>query len=127
MSGEPTTEPNDGRVGFRDIYRAVNESESRIKEHMTLLLLPVVTQVADHENRIRTIETQGSDEARQALARTDLLDTRLTIVENAQNATVERRTGSLAILSAQRSFIILIGVIATLFLTILILLDRVAK
>lgn len=40
------------KVGFRDIYRAVGESESRIKEHVSLVLLPITQAVADHEKRI---------------------------------------------------------------------------
>lgn len=58
-----------GKVGFRDIYRAVGESETRIKEHISLVLLPISTQLADHESRlvnhegrIKTIEDKDKDE-----------------------------------------------------------------
>lgn len=50
-ASDDSTSP-EARVGFRDIYRAVGESESRIKEHMSLVLMPITSAVADHEKRI---------------------------------------------------------------------------
>lgn len=50
MSADDQTQSD--KVGFRDIYRAVGESESRIKEHVSLVLLPITQAVADHEKRI---------------------------------------------------------------------------
>lgn len=67
---EPT--PSD-KVGFRDIYRAVGESESRIKEHISLVLLPITAAVADHETRLRTIEDNVAVDARSALKAATLL------------------------------------------------------
>lgn len=118
MSDETTTEETraDGRVGFRDIYRAVNESEARIKEHISLVLLPISATIADHEIRIRTIETDGSQEARDALAATVVLDGRVSTVEKHiaadVNAGLERRrigdlsTRTLAALILVSNFII---------------------
>jgi hypothetical protein len=63
------------KVGFRDIYRAVGESESRIKEHISLVLLPLTTQMADHETRLRNIEENGSAEAREAMQKAAILAT----------------------------------------------------
>lgn len=90
------------KVGFRDIYRAVEGAESRIKEHISLALLPFATQLAehsgklaDHEGRIRAIEELGSTEARLALANTVELDARVTVVEKdidaGREAGIERR------------------------------------
>jgi hypothetical protein len=51
-----TDDTSNERVGFRDIYRAVTESETRIKEHISLVLLPLATQIADHELRLSKVE-----------------------------------------------------------------------
>jgi hypothetical protein len=83
------------KVGFRDIYRAVGESETRIKEHISLVLLPLTSTLADHEKRLRIIEEEGSDEARLALARATAVELRVTAVEAWKNdlisAGLERR------------------------------------
>lgn len=64
--------PNE-KVGFRDIYRAVGESESRVKEHITLILLPITTAVADHEGRLRSIEESVAPLARDAASKATIL------------------------------------------------------
>jgi len=46
----------DGRVGFRDIYRAVTESEVRVTAAIERATAPINVAVADHEIRIRAIE-----------------------------------------------------------------------
>lgn len=69
---ETPPEPQE-KVGFRDIYRAVGESETRIKEHISLTLLPIVNSLADHEIRLRNIEEKGSVEAREAMAKAEVL------------------------------------------------------
>lgn len=83
------------KVGFRDIYNAVGDSEKRIKEHVSLALLPLTLAMADHEARIRSIEEKGSDEARAALAAAEVLGTRVTVIEKSMSdvvsAGVERR------------------------------------
>lgn len=61
------------RVGFRDIYNAVGDSEKRIKEHVSLALLPLSMAMADHETRIRLIEEKGSNEAREAMAKAEII------------------------------------------------------
>src|SRR3954471_15863943 len=80
MSDQQPPEPQE-KVGFRDIYRAVGESEARIKEHISLVLLPLTSTLADHEKRLRIIEEEGSDEARLALARATAVELRVTAVE----------------------------------------------
>jgi hypothetical protein len=123
--------PNDdkmdsGRVGYRDIYRAVGESEARIKEHITLVMLPITAAVADHESRIRKIEELGSQEARDALAAATALELRVEAVEHFVSNTADRRTGAMLILGAQRSFVILIGVLLTIVIGVADLSARLA-
>ncbi len=51
MSAAPET-----RIGFRDIYRAVGESESRITSLINERFGALGKDVGDHETRIRTME-----------------------------------------------------------------------
>lgn len=111
--------PSD-RVGFRDIYNAVGGAESRIKEHISLALIPITTQInsimarqTDHETRIRNIEEFGSTEARQALAETVALDSRVNIIEKSIDSSSaagleRRRLGNVG----DRAIILIVAVIA---------------
>ena len=54
------------RVGFRDIYRAVNESEVRIVARIDTALLTITGAVADHEQRLRKLEGETVTDARDA-------------------------------------------------------------
>lgn len=51
-----TTPPDTGRLGFRDLYRALGESEGRITALIVSSLGPISTQLADHEKRLRDME-----------------------------------------------------------------------
>lgn len=48
--------PPDSRIGFRDIYRAVGESEARITNLINERFGALGKDVGDHESRIRVIE-----------------------------------------------------------------------
>jgi hypothetical protein len=69
MTEADAAQTGSDKVGFRDIYRAVGESETRIKEHISLVLLPIASSLADHEMRIRSIEEKGSGEAQEAMSK----------------------------------------------------------
>ncbi len=97
MTANSEEAPTSDKVGFRDIYRAVGESEARIKEHVTLILLPITNAVADHETRLRVIEESVAPLARDAAAKAVLLAsshadlvTRVDALEDGDNAIVVR-------------------------------------
>ena len=59
MRGMSDTIPEvttDARIGFRDIYRAVGESEARITARINEAFNALSKDAADHEARIRVIE-----------------------------------------------------------------------
>ena len=58
MQGEDavTDTVPEGRVGFRDIYRAVGESEVRITAAIRDAVAPISAKQEDHEVRLRAIE-----------------------------------------------------------------------
>ncbi len=59
-----------GPLSWRDIYRAVGDSETRIKEHIDAVLQPMALQLADHEVRLRARE--AADASRTARGETIL-------------------------------------------------------
>lgn len=113
------------KVGMRDIYRAVNESESRIKEHITLVLLPISAAVADHETRLRNIETNGSLNAQEAVHELADVRSRVTSLENTVNAGIERRAGAFSALANQRSIVMFAGTIAAMLAALLVILEKI--
>lgn len=130
----PEEEQQDpGRVGFRDIYRAVGESEQRIVAALTAAIAPLTASAADHEQRLRQIESNGSPDARDALERVKVLEgivtphiaraaeetLRLGRVEqlaadnrDAIKTSIERRQGIFTTLSTQKTIILVLGTIA---------------
>lgn len=46
----------DAKVGFRDIYRAVGETETRIMARLDSIALGFSGTLSDHESRIRVLE-----------------------------------------------------------------------
>lgn len=62
MDADPTA-----RVGFRDIYRAVGESEGRIVARLDSLVVTLNSTLSDHESRLRNIEQTAVLSASDAL------------------------------------------------------------
>jgi agmatine/peptidylarginine deiminase len=60
-------------LSWRDVYRAVNESETRIVAAITDATKPIISLQSDHEQRLRDLELHGSSEAREAKRSVDAL------------------------------------------------------
>lgn len=58
----------DPRVGFRDIYRAVTESEVRVTAAIERAVSPLTAQAADHEVRLRALEAVNPSDQKAAIA-----------------------------------------------------------
>lgn len=63
-----TGESTDARVGFRDIYRAVTESEVRVTAAIERAVSPLTAQAADHEVRIRALEASNPSDQKAAIS-----------------------------------------------------------
>jgi Arc/MetJ-type ribon-helix-helix transcriptional regulator len=57
-----------GPLSWRDVYKAVHESEARVVEAIRDAVKPLNERQNDHEQRIRSLEVHGSVEAQAALA-----------------------------------------------------------
>jgi hypothetical protein len=97
---------NGSRVGFRDIYRAVGESEARIVARIDAAHGTFAAQLQDHETRMRNLELSGSNEARTAVAAAHLLDKRVEDVEKKVERFIDREGGIFATLGAGKTLIV---------------------
>jgi hypothetical protein len=144
------TEPDrvNAPLSWRDVFRAVGESEVRIVQTIKDTVGPVAAQAADHEARLRVIENSGSPDAKEAMRRVQIMeqqvtplavlaterDRRLTNVE-VQSATnsseianfTAREKGVFATLGVGKS-ILLVGIgLAGVLFTALDLISRIAQ
>lgn len=107
-----------GRVGFRDIYRAVGESEARIISRIDNALSPLSASVADHESRLRDLERYSAaltqDERQDALARLAALEGKLSFFTN-------REIGIFSALGAGKTFLIVLAAVLSPIIAIVAL------
>lgn len=78
------TDSTDARVGFRDIYRAVTESEVRVTAAIERAVSPLTAQAADHEVRIRALEAASPSDQKAAIS--TLRDDVMRIEQELSNA-----------------------------------------
>lgn len=101
---------DNGRVGFRDIYRAVGESEARIISRIDNALSPLTASVTDHEMRIRVLEQYSAaltqDERLSALSRLSTLESKVSFF-------VDRESGVMSTLGAGKTFILILAALAS--------------
>lgn len=133
-------------VSWRDIYRAVAESEVRVVAAINAAVQPLSLAASDHEQRIRHIEVEcakaqdhesrmraiemgGSQEAQEAqvaikalgLKHTldyTALDVRLLAIERIETAIEGRQSGIMATLNATQKTVILVAAILGMALTL---------
>lgn len=110
------------RVGFRDIYRAVGESEARIVAALNAAIAPLTVSSTDHESRLRVIEAAV---APMAVLATDR-DRRLVAVEGMTAGLTSnmvgannRRAGQVAVFTTGQKVLASIGVIAMIAVNVL--------
>lgn len=95
-----------GRVGFRDIYRAVGESEARIIERIDMV---AAGPIADHESRLRAIENGIAPSIAADHAALAALAVRMTAVETAASFFKDREIGVFSTLGGIKTTIIMVA------------------
>ncbi len=120
MTGAPG---GTGAVTWRDIYRAVAESEVRIVAAINTAVAPLAASSNDHEQRIRALEVHGSPrlqefererEANVVAMRTVQagLEARIHVLEADNDVLKARASGILSTLSAGQKTILLLAAVA---------------
>jgi len=88
--GDDVTVDHGSPLSWRDVYKAVNESEARIVQAVRDATAPIATAQADHENRLRKLETEGSSLS-QAISRSTAA---LWVKHDALKVVVEANTAA---------------------------------
>jgi hypothetical protein len=112
----------DGPLSWRDVYRAVNESEERILKAISDAVAPLGQASRDHEERIRAIETgnlawvlkvrEAADKTHEGQGR------RIGELENQVNFLTNRESGILSTLGAGRAVILVVVAVAGLVIAL---------
>lgn len=121
MMPDPTTPRTDpaSPLSWRDVYRALGETEGRILAAIDQAVKPLNQSVIDHEARLRDIERNGSDHARSLDtklvsldAKVSALHLRVDSLERDDVALMAREKGILATLSSAQKVVLLLGALA---------------
>jgi hypothetical protein len=115
----PTASPTGERLSWRDMMRALERTEDKIILSFKAEMTPLIQGNLDHEGRLRTLESTGSQEARDALAKAqEIMEAHLKLVdrvksiEDANKAKSDQRSGQLSVLTgAQKVLIIIISIV----------------
>lgn len=108
-----------GPLSWRDVYRAVGESEQRIIGALNTAVLPLTQAQADHEARLRRVEAEVASVPTMKVDETALA-LRVTSLEQRSN----REQGVFATFGAGRSFILAAGAVAGPIIAIVALISK---
>lgn len=106
----------DGPLSWRDVYKAVNDSEERILSAIREIATPLERRATDHEARLRAVEIGGAAAVTLATA-VSVQDGRIKTLE----AERDKRSGVFTFLSTTQKFVLLITSVVGTFVTILTL------
>ena len=126
MTGMHTSHDPSGPLSWRDVYRAVNESEQRIIRAVNDAVGPLAAARTDHEVRIRALEIGGSPHAQQLQRDVDAQGIRITAAEKAQDLAAAKAGGIISTFSATQKFILTMAAAAGVIIAVLDLISRLA-
>ena len=131
-STDPVSVPS-SPLSWRDVYRALGETEGRILAAINAAVTPINTTVIDHETRLRDIERNGSSAVRAMEARLIAIDAKATAlhlrvdtIEKDDVALMAREKGILATLTSAQKVVLLLGSIAAGTWAFISILDKLA-
>lgn len=112
MAGEVA--PTDhAALSWRDVYKAVSESEVRIIAAVHDSVNPLKASADDHEIRMRRLETDGCKSGQEACRKADAIGTKLDALTLIVNANTAARKGALDALSAGQKTILFVATIVS--------------
>lgn len=123
---EDTDVTNSPALSWRDVYKAVNDSQVTILKAIEDATKPIALSQADHETRLRKLELEGSTEARDAKRSVDALWIKHDALKVQVEANTNSRAGFLSALSAGQKVIVLLGTILGIVVSFIGLLNLYA-
>jgi predicted RecB family endonuclease len=111
--------PDNQPLSWRDVYKAVEQSEQRIVAAINAAVTPLSQQASDHEHRLRTIENNGTPRVQRIEASVTALHARVDILEARETMVEGRQSGVMATLSAGQKTILLFAAIVGIVIAVL--------
>lgn len=111
-------------LSWRDVYRAVAESEVRIVAAINSAVSPLNASVIDHESRLRDIERHGTSAVQGMSAKLDSMYLRIEALERDDVALMAREKGILATLSGAQKTVLLMSAGGGLLWVIVQIVDK---
>lgn len=113
MPGE-VAPPDHAALSWRDVYKAVSESEVRIIAAVHDSVQPLKNTSDDHEMRLRHFEQEGCKVAQEACRKAEAIGAKLDALTLVVNANTNARRGMLEALSAgQKTILFVTSIIGT--------------
>jgi hypothetical protein len=97
-------------LSWRDVYKAVGDSESRVIAAINAAVFPLASAAADHETRIRVLEAYANA---LPTAERAILISRITGVEKQVATFLDREQGIFSTLGAGKTFIIVLAAVVS--------------
>ena len=99
-------------LSWRDVYKAVGDTEERIIAAIKESLAPLRIASEDHELRIRRLELEGSTEAKEAHRAANAIGVKLDALTLLVNANTDARKGMLDTLSGGQKIVLFFFAVA---------------
>lgn len=96
-------------LSWRDVYKAVGDSESRVIAAIQSAVAPLTTSSADHEVRLRNIEQHGTPEAKEALMRVGLAEAAIMNNTRAIDRAADQRSGIFTALGTGKTVLVTVA------------------
>lgn len=124
MPPEPTREST-APLSWRDVYRALGETETRIVAAINAAIAPLSATASDHEARLRAIEANGTPRVQNIERTLTALHARVDLIEKREDIVEGRDRGILATLSGAQKTVILVASIGGFTAAVLEILSRI--
>lgn len=105
MPNSPSLPISGDRLSWRDMLRALERSEDNIIQALKAEFGPAILTIGDHETRLRSLEQNGSRDAKAALKAAadvavghELLVRRVDDIEDARRTEKDQRSGMFSVL-----------------------------
>jgi hypothetical protein len=113
------TPSNSPALSWRDVYKAVGESETRVVAAINDLATRLLNTTGDHENRLRVVEAQSSQVPILKIEETALA-VRVSALENHN----QREQGVFTTLGAGKTFLLVLSGILSPIIAVVALISH---
>ena len=118
MGDEMATEQS-GPLSWRDVYKAVGDSETRIIAKIDEAFADVSKKQDDHESRIRALEAGAAPPLASAASERASMRKQIEVLEDIVHGFTNRETGVFATLKGGQAIVLTLIVVASFVLSLI--------